>query len=97
VFVCELLEIGTSGHRAVVVQNLDDDRGRRQAGEAREITAGFGVTGTAQHPARLRHQRKDMTRLTQVLRARVEAHCRPDGMRAVVGGDTRGHALRCLD
>ena len=54
----ELLQVRAARHRAVVVQDLDDRRGRLEAREPRQVAAGFGVPGARQHAARLRHQRK---------------------------------------
>ena len=67
----EALELRAARHRAVVVQDLDDDRGRLEAREAREVAARFGVTGARQHAAGLRHQREDVAGLAQVLGPRV--------------------------
>ena len=56
----EGLEIRAARHRAVVVHDLDDHRGGLEAGEARQIAAGFGVAGARQHAAGLRHEREDV-------------------------------------
>jgi hypothetical protein len=59
----EQLEIGTTRHGAVVVQDLDDGRGRLDAGETRKIATRLGVSGASEHATGLRHQRKDMSGL----------------------------------
>src|SRR5688572_2802287 len=51
----EALEVGPPCHRAVVVQHLDDHRGRLESCEPREVAARFGVAGPRQHATRPRH------------------------------------------
>ena len=70
-------------------RNLDDHGGGRESGQARQIAACLGMSGACQHAARLRHQRKNMTRLTQVLRPRVGRHRGLDRVRAIVRGYSR--------
>ena len=72
-------------------------RGGLETGEAREVAAGFGVSGARQHAAGLRHQRKDVARLAQVLGARVRRDGRADRVRAVVRRDAGRDAFRRLD
>ena len=54
----ERLQIRTPRHRAVVVQDLDDDRRRLEPGESRQVAARLGVAGAREHAARLRHDGK---------------------------------------
>jgi hypothetical protein len=63
----KLLQVGAARHRAVLVQDLDDHRRRRESGEARQVAARFRVPGARQHAARLRHQRKHVPGLAQIL------------------------------
>ena len=81
-------QVVAARHRAVVVQDLDDDGRRLEAGEPREIAACFRVARAREHAAGLRHQREDVARLAQVARA---AH-RPRRRR---GPCARGRAPRC--
>ena len=84
----ELDEIVAARHRAVVVQDLDDDGRGLEAGEPREVAAGFRVPGARQHAAGLRHQREDVARLAQIARLCARAP-RP------LGSCARGRAPRC--
>ena len=59
----EFDEIGQPRHLPVLLQDLANHRRRRKLGEAREIAPRFGVPGTNEHPACLRHQRKYMAGL----------------------------------
>ena len=60
------LEVRAARHGAVVAQDLDDDRGRIETRQPRQITAGLGVSGARQNPARLGHQREHVAGLHQV-------------------------------
>src|ERR1700734_4015335 len=93
----EPLEIGTARHGAVVVQYLDDRGGGRESREAREIAPRFGVAGASEHAAGLRHERKDMSGLAQILGARLGRYGCLDRMRAVVRRYSRRHTLGRLD
>src|SRR5690606_32577454 len=70
----EFLEIGPPRHAAVFIQDLDDDRRRLEPRESRQIATGFRVARAREHAAWLRHQRKDMTRLPQILGPSVPTH-----------------------
>jgi hypothetical protein len=59
----ERLELWAACHRAVLVHDLDDQRGGLESGHAREVDAGLRVSGAAQDAAGLGHQGKDMPRL----------------------------------
>ena len=93
----EALELGTPRHRAVVVQHLDDYRGRVEAGEPRKVAARLGVARPRQHAARPRHQRKHVAGLAQVLGPGVGGDRRAHRARAVLRRDAGGDALRSLD
>ena len=90
-------QFGLTGHRPIIAHDLDDHGGRLEARESGEITPRLGVPGACQHAARLRHQRKDVPRLAQVLGSCTLGHRRAHGVRPVVGGDTGRHALGRLD
>jgi hypothetical protein len=81
----EHLEFGAPRHRAVVVQDLDDDRRRLEAGNAYEVAARLRVPGAREYAARLRHQRKDVARLAQVFGTRIGRDRRANRVRPVVG------------
>ena len=93
----EGFQVRPARHGAVVVHDLDDDRGRIEPGEPREIAARFGVTGAREHAARLRHDGKDVARLAQILGTRIRFHRGDDRLRAVVRGDAGGDAFGRLD
>ena len=84
-------------HRAVVVHDLADHRGRDQARETREVDARLGLPGALEHAAGACLEREDVPGLHQVvgLRARVDRDL--DRVGAVVGGDARRDALAGLD
>ena len=89
----EALELRPARHRAVLVQDLDDHRGRLEAGEAREVAARLGVAGARQHAARARHQREYVAGLAQVLRPRAGRDRGAHRMRAILRRDAGRHAL----
>ena len=93
----ELFQIRTTRHGAIVVEDLDDRRGRLETREAREIATCFGVARARQHAAGLRHQRKDVSGLPQILGPGIAPHCRADGLRAIVRGNAGRHALGRFD
>ena len=90
-------QVGQARHRAVVVHDLAQHRGRREAGEPREVAAGLGVAGAHQHAAGLRDQRKHVARLHDVLGRALRRGGDLDGQRAVVRRDAGGDALGGLD
>ena len=84
-------------HRAVFVQDLDDDGGRVEARQAREVATRFRVAGAGQYAARLSHQGENMAGLAQVLGARAGPHRGADGVRAILRGDPGRDPFRRLD
>ena len=93
----ELDEIVAARHRAVVVQDLDDDGRRLEAREPREVATRFRVPRARQHAAGLRHQREDVAGLAQVARLRLRRDGGLDRARAVVRRDARRHAFGGFD
>ena len=71
-------ELRAARHAAVFIHDFDDQSGRFEPGQARQIDARLGVPGAAQHAAGFGHQRKDIARLADVrgpgLFARGYAH-----------------------
>ena len=90
-------EIRHPRHRAVIVHDLADDPGRLQAGEPREVDAALRLSGPAQHPALLGHQREDMPRPHEILGPAVPIHCDRDRVRAVRRRDPGRDPLSRLD
>ena len=64
-------QIGAPGHRPVLVEDLDEDRGGLESGETRQVAAGLGVPGAGEHARRLRHQREDVAGLHEIRRRRI--------------------------
>ena len=93
----EGFEIRPARHRAVVVHDLDDHRGRVEPRETREIASRLGVSRARQHAAGLRHHRKDVPGLAQIFGPRVRLHGGDDGVRTIVRGDARGDAFGRFD
>ena len=89
-----------SGRRAIVPSSLristTTAAGSSPARRAR-IAAGLGVAGAGEHPAGLRHQRKDMARLDEVRGLRAGADRGEDRGGAVRGGDARGDPAGGVD
>ena len=64
----ERFQLRTARHRTVGIEDLDQHAGRLHAREQREVARRFGVAGTIEHAAGLRHQREDVAGLAQVRR-----------------------------
>ena len=56
----ELHQVGQARHRAVVVHDLADHAGGRQAREPRQVDGALGLAGAPQHAALARAQREDV-------------------------------------
>ncbi len=80
------------------MQDLAEDAGGLESGEAREVDRGFGMPGAAEHAAFLRPERKDMAGLDEIvrpgLRPRQGANGRGPVVRADAGGDAFGRVDR---
>ena len=85
VLLGEHLQIRTARHGAIFVEDLDDDGGRLETGQTGQIAARFGVAGTGQHAAILRHQREDVARLHQISRLGIGRHSGLHGHRTIGG------------
>ena len=64
----KFVELRDAGHGAVFVHDFADDGGGVQPGDAREIDAGFGLTGADEYAAVAGAQRKDVAGTSQILR-----------------------------
>src|SRR5690349_21245589 len=95
--LCKDLELWATRHRTVIVENFDDDASRLAARKSREVATRFRMTGTRQHTARLRHQWKNVSGLTEIFGARLTANGCLNRMRSIVSGNARSHALRGFD
>ncbi len=93
----ELHQVGQARHRAVVLDDLADHRGGRQARQRREIAAGLGVAGAHQHAAGLGHDREHVARLDDVLGPRVVRDGGEDRAGAVGRRNARGDAFGRFD
>ena len=90
-------ELGEPLHRAVVVDDLGEDAGGLEPGEAREIDAGLGVAGALEDAAVAGDQRKDVAGADEILGRGVAARQRPDGRGALGRGDAGGHPDLVVD
>ena len=97
VLLGEALEVGSPLHRAVCVHELGDHAAVATSREAREVDGRLGVSGPAQHPARLVAQREHVTGTADVRGARLTVRQDLDGPRTVGRRDARAHALPCVD
>ena len=84
-------------HGAIRVEDFAKDGCGCESGQPCKIDARFGVTGAPQDTARLCAQRKDMTRLHQIVRRGFRIDENADRMRAVIRADPRGHAFGGVD
>ncbi len=91
------LEVGHAGHRPVVVHDLADHAGRREAGEPGEVDRRLGLAGALEHPAGLGLEREHVAGLHEVARGGAGVDRHGDGARAVGGGDAGGDAVARLD
>ncbi|MCY1240970.1 hypothetical protein D9M69_396780 [compost metagenome] len=85
VFPGEFDQVGQARHGAVVLHDLADHGGGRQAGQGAEVATGLGMAGADQHAAGLGRQREDVAGLDQVGRPGVASHRGLHGTGAVGG------------
>ena len=88
VLMGEALEIGAARHAAILVEDLDNDRGRPQPARRARSQPASVCPARVSIATRLRHQRKDMAWLGQILGTRI----RRDGQCARC---VRDRAPRC--
>ena len=74
VFGRKQLQIGQTGHGAVVFHDFADDGSRGAASHASQVATGFGVAGAHQHAAVNGLQGEDVARLHQVVGPGVGRH-----------------------
>ena len=96
-FAAEFEELRHARHGAVVVHDFADDAGGVQAGDAREVDAGFGLAGANEDAAVARAQRKDVAGAGEILRARLRIDGGEDGDGAIGGADAGGDAEARVD
>ena len=93
----ELHQIRQAGHGAVGIEDFADQTRRREAGEAGEIDAGFGVAGAAEDAAVFGSERIDMAGLDELARGGFRIGQELDGAGAIVGADAGGDAVGGID
>ncbi len=86
----EHLELRATCHGAVLVHDLADDAGRRQARQPSEIDGGLGVPGALEHATGTRLQREDVAGHRDVLGLGVTGDRGRDRDRAIRRRDARG-------
>jgi imidazolonepropionase-like amidohydrolase len=91
------IEVRTTRHAAVFVQNFHDHCGRLQARQPRKVTTGFGMPCPCQHAAGLRHHRKYMARLPEVVRLRIGCDSSQHGAGPIMRRNASRNALRRFD
>src|SRR4051812_46688324 len=92
VFLRELLELGATGARSILVQDLANHTSRGETGESSEVHRGLGVTNPLQHTAVARAQRRNVARTAKIRRLRVWIDGDADCPGAVLRADTRRYA-----
>jgi hypothetical protein len=90
-------QVGTAGHRAVVVDDLADHPGRRETGQPREVDRGLGVAGPLEHAALAGPQREHVPRAVEGRAVQALVGQGADGGRSVGGRDPRGGARSEVD
>ncbi len=93
----EFQQLRQPRHRAVFIQDLAEHARRAQPREPRQVHARLRVPRAPQDAPLLRAQRKDVPRLHQIARRRLEIGERADGLRAILRADARRHAFRRID
>jgi hypothetical protein len=97
VLLLELEEIGQPRHRAVVLDDFAEHAGGIEPGQPRQIDRRLGVAAALEHAAGLRPQRENVPRLDEVARQRFRIGEDADRLRAVLGADAGGDAVRGVD
>ena len=90
-------EVGQACHRAVVIQDLTNYRGRNQSGQARDVDRSFGVSGAGQDATVAGHQREDMAGGDDVVGPLGGVNGDQYRARPVMGGYSRGNPVFGLD
>ena len=97
VFFGELEQLGKTGHGAVLVENLADDAGGLESGEAGEVNGGLGVSGAAEDAALLRLEREDVAGTDEIARLGEGIGEDLNGAGPVGGADPGGDAVGGID
>ena len=97
VLLAELDEVGHARHRAVLLHDLADHAGRRQAREPREVDRALGLARALERAAGARAQREDVAGLHDVARAHAGIDRDLDRAGAVARRDAGLDALARLD
>src|SRR6266853_3111546 len=96
-FAAKLDELGHAGHGAVFVHDFADDAGIIEAGDAREIDAGFGLPGADEDAAVAGAQRKHVPRPREILWLGLGIDCGKDSYGSVGGADAGGDSDARVD
>ena len=97
VLVGELPQLRGPLHRAVVVDDLDEHAGGREAGQPGEVDRCLGVPAAHQHAALAVAQREHVARAGELPRLGRGVGQRPRGAGAVGGADPGGDAVAGVD
>ena len=93
----EFDQVGHAGHGAVVFHDFADDAGGNHAGQPRQIDGGFGLAGADEDSSFAGSQRKHVAGPRQIGGSGCGVDGYFDGVGAIVGGDSGGHALARVD
>src|ERR671917_238064 len=93
----EPLEVGYTGHRAILFHDLADHTRRLEPGHPGEVDGGLCLAGALQDTTGLRPQREYVSWHHDVFRAGRLVHGDPAGVGPVGGGYARRDALLRLD
>src|SRR5271157_179879 len=85
VLTAELGELRHARHGSVVVHDLADHARGNQTCEPRQINRGFGLPGANQHATFAGAKREDMSRTSQIVRARGRIDGDANGFGAIIG------------
>ena len=96
-FFGDFLELGTSGHGAVVVHDFADDGCGPLAGGSDEVDGAFGVSGSDEYAAFLVAEGEDVSGLDEVFGCGFGFGEESDGVCAVGGRDAGCDAVCGVD
>ena len=93
----EFTQLGLARHRAVLVEDLADDRRGPQASQGGEVDRRLRVPGALQHAAGTGAERENVAGLDKFVRPGVRMGQQGDRARAVEGADARRDPLGRVD
>src|SRR5450759_28287 len=92
VLLREALQLGATGARAVLAQNLADHPRRNEAGKAGEVNGRLGVAHALEYSSSARAKRRDVSRTAQIGGNSLGIDSNTDGFGAILRAHSRGDA-----